>query len=262
MIRTSNKSRTCTVCLLTGVLAAFCGGPLWAGESNANNPGVLPPGSTPFDMSYPEWHVAFWDWVMSMPAATNPMLNADDPEDLENAPFPLWVGPYDASAGQSGHVWFLAEAYAVVEREATIPAGTPLCFPLQNHMAWGWPPVPAAEAWMRYYLDLVLDTAVISCEIDGVPVQNMEQYRHQSPAVPLVLPEDNYKGLPPGEYGMMVDDGYYLILAPLSVGTHTIHWTAAMEIIPYWNPWDPAPVPPYPQGFQEVTYHITVVPSK
>jgi hypothetical protein len=262
MIRIAKKSQVCTICLLAGVLVALGGGPLLADEGVGNNPGVLPPGSTPFGMSYPQWHVACWNWAMSMPEATNSMLNVDDEEDLTNpAPHPLWVGPYDASAGQSGHVWFLAQAYALVEREATIPAGTPLCFPLLSHMVWGWPPVPAAEEWMRFYLGLVLDTGVVSCEIDGVPVQNLERYRHQSPAVPVVLGEDNLPGLPPGEYGMMVDDGYYLILAPLSVGSHAIHWTAAMEVIPYWNPWDPTPEPPYPQGLMDVTYHITVVPS-
>jgi hypothetical protein len=57
-------------------------------------------------------------------------------------------------------------------------------------------------------------------------------------------------------------DGYYLVLAPLSAGTHTIHWMASMELIPFWNPWDAAPVPPYPGVFQEVTYLVTVVPRK
>ncbi len=259
----TKKATLSAVCLAAGILAVFCSGPLRAADQGAQNPGILPPASTPGDLSYPAWHVAWWNWLMSIPEASNPMLNVDDPEDLATpAPRPLWLGDYDASAGQSGHVWFLAEAYAVVEREATIPVGTPLCFPLQNHMVWGWPPVPEAEAWMRFYLALVLDTAEISCEIDGVTVQNLERYRCQSPAVPFVLPENNYQGLPAGEYGMMVDDGYYLILAPLSVGTHTIHWTATMEIIPYWNPWEPAPTSPYPQGLQEVTYRITVVPAK
>jgi len=265
MTRHATNARLCTVCLVAGIVAALCGALLWAGEGGGNNPGVLPPNATPFDLSYPEWHVACFDWAVSMPEATNPMLNADDPGDQATAERPVWIGPYDASAGQSGHVWFLAGTYRngwVVEREATIPAGTPLCIPLQNSLLLGWPPIPAAEAWMRTYLDLVMDTAVVSCEIDGVPLNNLERYRHQSPAVPVVVGEDNLLGVPPGQYGMVVDDGYYLVLAPLSVGTHTIHWRATMDLIPYWNPWDPAPQPPYDQGLQEVTYHITVVPAK
>ena len=226
----------------------------------------MPPNSTPFGKSYAEWHVAWWSWVMSIAGEDNPLLHADDLADQDTAARPVWFGPYDASTGQSGHVWFLAETYRDgwdVVREATIPAGTPLCFPLQNFMIWGWPAdVPLAETWNRFYLSLMLDTATVSCEIDGVPVNNLERYRCQSPAVPMVLGEDNFPGYPPGQYGMMVDDGYFLILSPLSVGRHTIHWTAGMEMIPYWYPWEPSPAPPYPLMSQEVTYHITVVPKK
>ena len=264
MIRRRIAVRVYAVVLTAGALALL-GGAVWAGDGNAGNPGVLPPDSTPLDQSYPEWHLAWWNWALSMPQATSPLLNADDPADQATSALPVWIGPYDASAGQSGPAWFLAQTHRngwTVEREATIPAGTRLCFPIQSFLLWGWPDDPAAEAWMRFYLGLVLDTAEVACEIDGVPVEDLERYRHQSPAAPLVLGENNFMGFPPGEYGMMVDDGYYLILAPLSAGKHTIHWTASMELIPYWNPWDPAPVPPYPVAFQEVTYHITVVPGK
>ena len=260
----TRQAKLCGVGLGAAILVAFCGGPLRAGPGTGNHPGILPPNSTPGDLSYPEWHVAWWNWSMSLPANINPNFQVDNEEDLTApAPYPLWFGDYDASVGNSGNVWFLAEAYTTVVRDITIPSGKTLVFPLQNHMAWGWPPEPPeAQAWMRFYLDLVLTTADISCEIDGVPVTNLERYRAQSPAVPMVLHENNLAGLPPGEYGMMVDDGYYLILAPLSVGTHTIHWTSSLTLVPYWNPWDPPPEPPFPQGSQEVTYHITVVPGK
>jgi hypothetical protein len=262
MIRRTSKTSVHTLCLMIGILTALYGGSLWAGESSTNNPGVMPPNSTPLDRSYPEWHLAWWNWALSMPRATNPLLNADDPGDQATAALPVWIGPYDASAGQSGHMWFLAETHQygwTVERDATIPAGKHLCFPLQNYLLWGWPPLPEAEAWMRFYLGLVLDTAEVACEIDGVPIANVERYRHQSPAVPLVVGENNFLRRPAGQYGMMVDDGYYLIVAPLSVGTHTIHWTASMALIPFWLPGQDPPVPPFPVAFQEVTYHITVV---
>ncbi len=250
-------------CLAAAILTAFGGEPLRAATASANNPGLLPPGSTPGDLSYPAWHVAFLNWIMSIPATSNPLLNVDDVADLTNsAPHPLWVGPFDASVGQSGNVWFLPGGYATVVREATIPAGKTLVVSLLNQAILGWPPVPEFEAWNRFYVGLVLDTAEISCEIDGVPVRHIEQYRQQSPAAPVVLSDNNMLGLPAGNYGMIVDDGYYLILAPLSVGAHTIHWTASMTVIPFWFPWDPPPVPPFPQSSPEITYHITVVPSQ
>jgi hypothetical protein len=58
-----------------------------------SNPGVLPPGSHPYGASYDEWSERWWKWVLSIPAASNPLL---DP-----------TGQF-ATVGQSGPVWFLA----------------------------------------------------------------------------------------------------------------------------------------------------------
>ena len=260
----TRQAKLCGVGLGAAILVAFCGGPLRAATGSGNNPGILPPGSTPGDLSYPDWHVAFMNWILSIAATNNPLLNVDDVADLTNAaPHPLWVGPFDASVGQSGNVWFLPGGYATVVREATIPAGKTLVVPLLNQVVLGWPPIPAAEAFYRSYVKLVMDTAAIACEIDGVPVRNLEHYRDQSPAAPVFLAENNMLGLPPGPFGMIVDDGYYLILAPLSVGTHTIHWTYTIDIIPLWNPQagESQPPGPYAEGTAEITYHITIVPS-
>jgi hypothetical protein len=258
----TNPARLCAVYLAAGVLA-FCSGTLYADPGN--NPRVLPPNSTPRDLSYPEWHVVCLNWILSIPAEVNPLLQVDDEADLAGpAPHPLWFGTYDASVGQSGNVWILPGAYATVEREAVIPAGKTLCLPMLNKVVLGIPPIPAAQAFYSSYVKLVMDTAVITCEIDGVPVANIEQYRHQSPVVPLTLPENNMLGLPAGPLGYIVDDGYYLILAPLSVGTHTIRWQSTVDLIPLWNPQlgQTQPPPPYDQATQDVTYRITVVPSK
>jgi hypothetical protein len=70
----------------------------------------------------------------------------------------------------------------------------------------------------------------LTAEIYGVSVQNLPAYRHQSPVYTFgPLPEDNLLGLPPGTTAQSVDDGYYLLLAPPSVGEHTIHFMSAFE---------------------------------
>jgi len=43
----------------------------------------------------------------------------------------------------------------------------------------------------------------------------------------MTFPENNIWGIPAGTYGPTVDDGVYLMLAPLSAGAHTIHFTVA-----------------------------------
>ncbi len=109
-------------CLAAALLAAFGSVPLRAATGSGNNPGILPPGSTPGDLSYPDWHVVFLNWILSIPATTNPLLNVDDAADLAiPAPYPLWVGPFDASVGQSGNVWFLPGGYATVVRGISLP---------------------------------------------------------------------------------------------------------------------------------------------
>jgi hypothetical protein len=252
--------------LAVGITAVLCAGPVLADESSAADPRVLPPNSTPFELSYPEWHTAYWNWVMSIPAEINPSLQADDDSDVGPTPTLVpWVGPFDASVGQMGHVWFLPETHGWdVVRNAVIPAGTPLCVCLQSYLVWGWPNVPPAVAAFTTYANDVMDTAEATCEIDGVPVNDLDRYTAVSPVTPMVLPENNLPGLDAGPYGMMIDFGTFLLLAPLPVGEHTIHWNAAFTLLPPPPPpgGPPPPEPPYPRASQDVTYRITVVPRQ
>ncbi len=64
---------------------------------------------------------------------------------------------------------------------------------------------------------------VLEVTIDGVPVQNVREYRAASPApFSLTYPENSVVGVPAGEYYPQVADGYWLMLAPLSKGEHLI----------------------------------------
>jgi hypothetical protein len=62
----------------------------------------------------------------------------------------------------------------------------------------------------------------LAATIDGVPVQNLTSYRSSSVDFGFVTPDENVLGLPKGLSGRSVADGYYLMLAPLSSGKHTI----------------------------------------
>src|SRR5438045_3460219 len=76
------------------------------------NPGVHPPNSKPYGLSYGEWSARWWQWTLQIPLATNPNFDT--------------TGAHCAE-GQSGHVWFLAGWFPgahppSVTRECTIPA--------------------------------------------------------------------------------------------------------------------------------------------
>ena len=212
-----------------------------AGNGNAGNPGVAPPQSDPHGQSYGAWSDEWWEWALSIPLDSNPVA------DLTGE---------DGALGQSGSVWFLAGVgFGVgptVERSLTVPAGKALFFPLVNYVWINTPEYgdpewsPEQEAFARDYIGDAIDTAYdLTCQVDGRELKNLEAYRCQTPeggAEMVTLPEGNIFGVEAGTYGPMVTDGYYLMLTPLTPGSHTIHFTAGL-----------AGNPP-----MDVTYHLTV----
>ena len=59
-------------------------------------PKVLPLDSSPYGNTYGEWSAQWWQWLMSIPKATNPNFDT--------------TGAHCAE-GQAGPVWFLAGAF-------------------------------------------------------------------------------------------------------------------------------------------------------
>jgi hypothetical protein len=217
-------------------------GPLDGGP----NPGVLPPQSHPYGKTYGEWEAAWWKWAFSLPADHHPLT--------DTAP---------ASTGQTGNVWFLGGTFITetgpggeiigrVTRDATIPTGKALFFPLVNTEGSTAEGNGATEAELRAYAKMSADTIVPSSlfvQIDGRSLQGLGSFRAQSPLfIYGPLPVNNLLGFAAGTTSPSVSDGYHVMLTPLSVGQHTLHFGGTAE----------AP------GFtfiQDITYHITVAPS-
>jgi len=207
------------------------------------NPKIMPIKSTPYGMAYGQWGDAWWQWAMSIPADMNPVMDT--------------TGEF-AAVGQSGPVWFLAGSYGqVVVRTVTIPAGKALFFPIYDQ-CWinipylGDPPWSAEqEVWVRDFVAASVDAVSgpndLACEIDGVPVADLLSYRSgTAPGEEFMvdLPVNDCWGLTawglpePGTYGPSIQEGVYLMVAPLPAGRHTIRIVVA--------------------GFLDVTYHLTV----
>ncbi len=98
-------------------LLAVAASPALAGDGNVGNPGILPPQSRPYGLSYADWAAKWEQWSLAFPADADP---AND------------TAPQDSA--QSGEVWFLAGAHgsavvggtAIVTRQITIPAAKSL----------------------------------------------------------------------------------------------------------------------------------------
>lgn len=189
-----------------------------------------------FGSSYGEWSARWWQWLLSIPAAVNP--NFDTTGD-------------NAGIGQFDDVWFLAGAFGgTFERKVTVPAGKPLFFPIINTIAlkpFGFETLLNLRKLASDDINSVISTS-LEATIDGKAVQNLQNFRVRSPAFTVIAPAQGV--LPPGQLSVpgntdpLVSDGYWLLLSPLSAGSHTIHFHAEKS-----------------NGFMlDVTYHLTVGP--
>ncbi|HEY8201028.1 MAG TPA: hypothetical protein VII47_06720 [Actinomycetota bacterium] len=212
----------------------------WAGLAQAADPNavVLPPDSHPYGMTYGQWSARWWQWAVSSPKSTNPVLDQ--------------TGAH-CGVGQSGPVWYLAGTFGgPVTRSCTVPAGKALFFPVVNAF---WANDPGGNLT---YDDCLANArkamtgATGSADIDGAavePANHLEQrYRFVSPSFSLVLEADNPFDAPPGTYAPAAADGIYLMVAPLDPGPHVVHFRGFAQGSP----------PDFPPTSVEATYNLTV----
>jgi hypothetical protein len=210
---------------------------------------VMPVQSNPHGQSYAQWAADWLAWAAGVPAAQSPFLDTGA----------------NLAVDQSKSVWFLAGNFGGNDvRNATVPTGTALFFPIINNF---WIITPGDPQWDAPYLDTdhnilydtfqdyvieqVFDPAMdaatnLSCTVDGKAVNNITGYRVLSEERDSTeLPDGNVFGIPGGVYGPNQSEGYYLMLPPLSAGKHTIHFAGQTT------------------GFSlDVTYNLTVKPGK
>jgi hypothetical protein len=163
--------------------------------------------------SYPKHAAAYWTWALSQPTDTNPLID----ETGENC-----------DVGQSGRNWYLASAFAgaPVVRSCTVPEGKNLVLPIFNFLVAAFPTDPPEQRKVRFLREVasVAEGATVELEIDGEPFC-LDDFYEESAVFHITLPEDNIFGLTgtDRELSPAVDAGYYVAIAPLRRGLHTIH---------------------------------------
>jgi hypothetical protein len=212
------------------------------------NSGVLPPSGTVLGKSYAAWSAAWWRWVFAQPIKTNPLLDETGK---------------DCDVGQEGKVWFLAGNFGgTVERDCTIPADVALFFPVLNSWAdnIGVDPPLSKQGLIGACEGVVDNPQELAVTIDDTSLKNLENYRIKPTFFTYTLPDKNnmldflaptndFPTTPPPPGA--VSCGYYVLLAPLSSGEHTLNIVAKGA-----EPPEPA------SAFTlDVTYHLTVVPA-
>jgi hypothetical protein len=235
------------------VLALTITGLAYSGTASAaahvvdNGDVVFDADEAPFGTSYSQWTARLWQHMLSIPTPLNQFT-----EGVLNA---CW-------SGQSGPAWFLVGKLFVggtTIRSCTVPADKALFFPVYNSVQINTPDICGQVGAMTVRqmranaAGGLLALTTMSVELDGHPIAGLREHHHKSQVFDVALPEDNVfnqfcggpGSVPGGVYEPSVDDGYYLMLKPLSEGGHTLRIRSADS-----------------NGFdQDVTYHLSVRPK-
>lgn len=206
--------------------------------ASADPPAVMPQ-TAPFGQPLSQWTAQWWELMLSLPFAVNPLADETGASCM---------------IGQRGDVWFLAGNFggtaAPSTRTCSVPDGKALFFPVLNVVDVNTTTQTAAE--LRAETAPCLDAATqLTVVLDGQAVSRLyDKYRVRSVVFELALPDGNLFGIPAGVYSPAIDDGFYVMLRPLSVGAHTLHVVGVS-----------AGCPLIPFAFStDVTYHLDVVP--
>jgi hypothetical protein len=219
--------------------------------SEANqNPGVLPPSAEAFGKTYGAWSAAWWQFVEAQPVRSNPLVDSSGA---------------GCRTAQSGPVFFLVGTEgsgSVARDECTVPSGKALFFPLVNAFVFEpFRPATPLEVWEELEGGFG-PISELHASIDGHAVANLNPAttpyracagpvaRCSAPSFSIFLPAENFfasLGVKEGTYAPTVADGYYLLLAPLAVGPHTISFGGAGTS--FGAPFS-----------ENITYHLVVTP--
>ncbi|HEU4444477.1 MAG TPA: hypothetical protein VFR94_07385 [Nitrososphaeraceae archaeon] len=182
----------------------------------------------------------WWQWVLSIPPEDNPLLDTTGESCQE---------------GDMGDVFFLVGTLGgSAERECTISEGQEILIPIFNSICFDLPggfdpdlpgqfSRPRGPDSCEEQVESFIDQASnLELTIDGVSIENLEDFRVQSNPFPIRLPEDNIvgEGLPSRPF-IGISDGYWAIVESLPEGEHTIEFGGQAL------------------GFTvDVTYHLTI----
>jgi hypothetical protein len=212
---TDNCKRHLIVCLF--IFAVFVISVTFFDTKASNiSQSVYPINSKPYGLTYGEWTAMWWQWVLTIPTKDNPVVDENGEK---------------CAVGQNNlDVWFLAgTGGGEVARTCTIPSGKAIFFPVLNvECDYLSDLAHKTEADLRKCAKDDQDKATnLQATIDGVAIPDLNMYRVQSPLFNLTIPKDNAMGIPPGST-QAISDGFWVLLKPLPVGKHEIHFSGSL----------------------------------
>ncbi len=252
------------IALVMACLALFAAVPMALAHEKPGSVSVVPINSTVGGQTYGQWSAEWWHRAFAVTSfETCALMNQPEPNQAN--------GPVFFLAGTTG---------GPATRTCTIPAGKFIMFPIFN-VEWskaealaqqpptggcvlpGVVPSGTEDAALRACAKAQADHALrpdatLEADVDGTQLRNLTTFRAASPFPPFSFTtvEGNPFGLCPAISpcpltSQAVADGYWIILRPLSLGQHTIHFAATV------------PFPEINFTLQtETTYTLIVQPPK
>jgi hypothetical protein len=199
------------------------------------NPGVFALDSKPYGSTYGQWAANWWNWITSIPEENNPVGDETGEK---------------CAIGQKGPAWFLpGTAGGKLERSCTVPAGKAIFMVILDAECskTEFPKLNTEEEFRKCTRDLN-EGATLSATVDGVKLKDLEKYRVESPMFNMTFPSNNIFGQKAGPT-IAKSDGWYVILEPLSPGTHNVSFAGSV----LGNP-----VTGTESYTTDVTYHLNV----
>ncbi len=193
------------------------------GSANTSSFAIIPPDNAQAQTgkTYGEWSAEFWKHLLKIPSENNPGLDTTG---------------INCNFGQTGSVFFLGSTFggSATRNQCKIPSGKVLFLPLlafastRSVDAKNKEPEHSIRNYLNSYIS---STRELQVSIDGTDISTLVSLEpHVTPLravspngfFTVIAPVNNIFGGVPGQSYESVSDGFYLMVAPLSPGPHTI----------------------------------------
>jgi|SRR5579859_161783 len=170
------------------------------------------PSQTIAGLSSGNWSAQWWQYILAIPASSNP-VNGNCPTNPANpGPVVFLGGPASGTL------------------QCVVPAGKPIFFPIINDECSTNEGLGTDAAQLTACTRGIIDAvgrSTLRVTLDHVSLVDPAAFRAASPSFDVDLPTSNIFGATPGA-GTSVSDGYWVMLQPLSAGSHTLHYTGCI----------------------------------
>ena len=165
---------------------------------------VYPIESKPYGLTYGEWSVKWWQWLLSIPTSTNPSF--------DNTGLNASINQVDPN------VFFLCETIEGVDtipvRKISLHQRKSIFMPIINWISTSYKNKESDEELLTAAKKRMDAVANLQITINGVTIEGLKEYRALSPFFEAILPQDNIFNLDEGKH-RCISDGFYLFFKPL-----------------------------------------------